>query len=153
LAIDNVEIPTVRKMFDILRADAMWKLDEVILNTAFFYRTSAPAFRRTCDDWELQGFNRGYPLPSIDGRPGATFDAAKSGSETCPETTQEDIQGLRIRLAAAEAEVRRVRASATWRWTQGLLNAPIVRTVFGKTIDAVARRSATSPDKSYGPRQ
>jgi hypothetical protein len=39
LAIDIIEIPTMRRMLDILRADDMWNLDGAVTNTAFFTRT------------------------------------------------------------------------------------------------------------------
>jgi hypothetical protein len=63
LAIDNIEIPTIRRMFDILRADKMWHLHEVVTNTAFFTRTEDPMFPPYWDCWNLQGYNRTYPVP------------------------------------------------------------------------------------------
>jgi predicted O-methyltransferase YrrM len=63
LAVDNIEIPTVRRMFDILRADKMWRLDEVASNTAFFTRTDQPTFPPYWDCWNEQGYNDAYPLP------------------------------------------------------------------------------------------
>lgn len=65
LAIDDIQIPTVTRMFEILRSDAMWELREVVTNTAFFVRTQAPAICPTGDDWEKQGYNatRRNPRP------------------------------------------------------------------------------------------
>src|SRR5262249_59629801 len=65
LGVDNLEIPTIRRMFDILRADQMWCLDEVASNTAFFTRTDAPMFHPHLDGWWEQGYNRVYPLPPV----------------------------------------------------------------------------------------
>jgi hypothetical protein len=41
-------------------------------------------------------------------------------------------------------ELRAVRASATWRWSQGFLQSPPVRLLFGGVIRSVAERSRTT---------
>jgi len=60
LVVDDIQIRSIRRMFEILEADAMWRLDEVVGNTAFFRRTDAPTFCPTGDGWWEQGYN----LPS-----------------------------------------------------------------------------------------
>jgi hypothetical protein len=60
LLIDDINIPSIRRMFEIVRLDDMFKLLEVVENTAFFRRTSAPVFDPLGDDWPLQGFNREF---------------------------------------------------------------------------------------------
>jgi hypothetical protein len=58
LVIDDIQIPTIGRMKDILEADAMWSLVEVVKNTAFFIRTDAPALDPTWDGWWKQGYNK-----------------------------------------------------------------------------------------------
>ena len=57
LIVDDIQIPTIRRMFQILRKDRMWDLVRVSDNTAFFKRTGAPTLNPLRDDWWLQGYN------------------------------------------------------------------------------------------------
>lgn len=58
LIIDDVKIPSIRRMCDIIEADDMFDLiDRVNDNTFFFRRTDAPTFNPLGDDWYLQKFN------------------------------------------------------------------------------------------------
>lgn len=58
LVVDDVQIPTIRVMVDILRQDPMWRLLEVVGQTAFLQRTDAPTVDPLEDGWSLQGYNR-----------------------------------------------------------------------------------------------
>ncbi len=58
LVIDDIWIPTIHRMFEFLREDPMYRLDKVVVNTAFFVRTDAPAFDPYGDNWPAQPFNR-----------------------------------------------------------------------------------------------
>ena len=58
LAIDDIQIPGIHNLFDFLRADRMFRLEEVVRTTAFFVRTDAPIFDPFGDEWEQQGYNR-----------------------------------------------------------------------------------------------
>jgi len=58
LVVDDVQIPTIRVMVDILRQDPMWRLLEVVGQTAFLQRTDAPTVDPLDDGWWLQGYNR-----------------------------------------------------------------------------------------------
>jgi hypothetical protein len=58
LIIDDVQIPSINFMFSFLARDEMWRLDEVVGNTAFFSRTDAPTFDPLGDGWWLQGYNK-----------------------------------------------------------------------------------------------
>jgi hypothetical protein len=58
LIIDDIDIPTVRNMFNVLRKDNMFQLVEVVRTTAFLKRTDAPVFDPKGDGWWLQGYNR-----------------------------------------------------------------------------------------------
>jgi hypothetical protein len=70
LILDDIHIPTLRNMFNVLREDDMFELKEVVLDTAFFVRTSAPVFNPTGDGFMDQGYNkRRFPVESF-GRKG-----------------------------------------------------------------------------------
>jgi hypothetical protein len=60
LILDDIRIPSIRRMFDILRADAMFELMEIVRDTAFFRRTDAPTFDPYGDGWWIQGYNRSH---------------------------------------------------------------------------------------------
>lgn len=57
LVIDDIQIPTLGNMFEVLRDDAMYDLVEVVEATAFFRRTDAPALDPYGEGWWEQGFN------------------------------------------------------------------------------------------------
>jgi hypothetical protein len=57
LIVDDIHIPTISHMFDFIRADEIFALQEVIETTAFFRRTSAPAFSPFGDGWWTQRYN------------------------------------------------------------------------------------------------
>jgi hypothetical protein len=57
LILDDIQIPTVHNLFQFLRRDAMFELDEVVQTTAFFTRTGAPAFDPFGDGWWQQNYN------------------------------------------------------------------------------------------------
>jgi hypothetical protein len=61
LLIDDLLIPSIHRMFDIVRADGMFELLEVVDdNTAFLRRTQAPLIDPHSDSWWLQGYNKPY---------------------------------------------------------------------------------------------
>ena len=57
LILDDIHIPTVHNLFQFLRQDAMFELDEVVQTTAFFTRTNAPVFDPLGDGWWQQNYN------------------------------------------------------------------------------------------------
>ncbi|MHA3024412.1 class I SAM-dependent methyltransferase [Mycobacterium sp. BMJ-28] len=65
LIIDDIQIPSIRAMFQILKADQMWQLDTVVDQTAFFTRTDAPTFDPVGDGWWLQGYNHPSALDNF----------------------------------------------------------------------------------------
>jgi hypothetical protein len=66
LIIDDILIPSIRRMFELLRVDDMFELIEVVdENTAFFRRTDAPMIDPESDSWWLQGYNRQFYLENI----------------------------------------------------------------------------------------
>jgi hypothetical protein len=57
LILDDIHIPTVHNLFQFLRRDAMFDLEQVVRTTAFFTRTSAPTFDQFGDGWWQQKYN------------------------------------------------------------------------------------------------
>jgi hypothetical protein len=60
LIIDDIQIPSIERMFDLVRADDMFDLLEIIGNTAILRRSQAPLIDPHSDSWWLQGCNRPY---------------------------------------------------------------------------------------------
>ena len=58
LIIDDVHIPTIGRMADVIAEDAMWKLLTIVGNTALFQRTSEKTFNNRGDGWWTQIYNR-----------------------------------------------------------------------------------------------
>ena len=59
LLVDDIKIPSIRRMFDIIAAEDMFKLVDVIDNNlSIFRRTEAPLIDPQGDGWWLQGYNR-----------------------------------------------------------------------------------------------
>jgi hypothetical protein len=57
LILDDIHIPTVHNLFQFLRQDAMFELDETVQTTALFTRTNAPTFDPFGDGWWQQNYN------------------------------------------------------------------------------------------------
>jgi hypothetical protein len=57
LCVDDVHMPSVRILYDFLRLEKCWELDQKIKNTAFFRRV-APTV--VVSDWQAQGINASY---------------------------------------------------------------------------------------------
>src|ERR1022692_1971501 len=65
LIVDDVRIPTIGRMADILAEDEMWEFVEIVgNNTAIFRRTNAPMFNPKGDGWWTQKYNRAR-VPSV----------------------------------------------------------------------------------------
>jgi hypothetical protein len=60
LLVDDIQIPSIRRMFDIIKADDMFELLDVLNDMAFFRRTDSPLIDPYSDSWWLQGYNKGY---------------------------------------------------------------------------------------------
>jgi predicted O-methyltransferase YrrM len=58
LIIDDVQIPTLGRMADVIAEDEMFELVELAAFTAVFRRTEAPAFNPYGDGWHDQHYNR-----------------------------------------------------------------------------------------------
>jgi len=60
LIIDDINIPSIGRMFDIVKADDMFDLLEVVHHTAILRRSQAPMVNPHSDSWWLQGYNRAH---------------------------------------------------------------------------------------------
>lgn len=58
LIVDDIQIRSVHNLFEFLRRDRMFRLEEVVHTTAFFTRTDVPTFSPVGDGWWEQGYNR-----------------------------------------------------------------------------------------------
>jgi hypothetical protein len=59
LIIDDVHIPTIGRMADIIAENEMWSFVGLAgITTAIFKRTDAPVFDPYCDGWYMQTYNR-----------------------------------------------------------------------------------------------
>lgn len=74
LILDDIQIPSIGRMFDIIKAGDMFRPLEVIENTAFLERTNAPLINPKSDSWWLQGYNRAYHEELIAPRKGPPED-------------------------------------------------------------------------------
>jgi Methyltransferase domain len=57
LIIDDIQIPSIARMYEVLRADRMYDEIEVIDRTAFLRRTGAPGIDPYGDNWWDQAYN------------------------------------------------------------------------------------------------
>jgi hypothetical protein len=57
LVIDDLQIPTIRRLWDFVRDDAMFQPIRVVSNAGFLRRTDAGTFDPTGDGWWLQKHN------------------------------------------------------------------------------------------------
>jgi hypothetical protein len=61
LLVDDIKIPSVGRMFEILKKESMFRVLEVAYeNLALLQRTDAPLSDPTADNWWLQGYNAPY---------------------------------------------------------------------------------------------
>lgn len=101
LVVDDIHIPTVRHMFDFLREDAMYRLEEIAGETAFFRRTDAPTFSPECDGWWEQRYNSArfpLPTPSLATPSLAPPEPAPPGAAPAPEPPPGPLSRLLRRL-------------------------------------------------------
>lgn len=95
LIIDDVNVPTIANMFEILRADAMYDLVDVIENTAFFRRTSAPAVDPFGEGFWLQGYNAGGRYGHLSRRGRAVVHAKRRTPDVVKRFVKRRVEGRR----------------------------------------------------------
>jgi hypothetical protein len=92
LVLDDIKIPSIRRMYEMIKADDMFELLEIVDdNMAIFRRTAAPLLSSLGDNWWLQGYNRSYheeisgqrpPVPAAEAQPVAPPAARPATSTT-----------------------------------------------------------------------
>lgn len=60
LIIDDINIPSIKRMAEIIKSDDMFDCIDLVGKTMFFQRTSAPLFDPLADGWWEQGYNKPY---------------------------------------------------------------------------------------------
>ncbi len=124
LVVDDIHIPTIRQMYDVLRDDRMWTHLEDVLTTAFFQRTDAAMFDPFGDGWERQQFNQRH------------FQDAESMDTYCPGWREsmppppgpllaaapigEAESALHAEIVRLRSENAALKASTSWRITAPL---------------------------------
>lgn len=58
LIIDDIQIPTINRMYKILKEDKMYDIFKIVNTTAILKRTSCDVFDPYADGWWLQEYNR-----------------------------------------------------------------------------------------------
>jgi len=62
LVLDDIDIPTIHRLFEFIAQDAMFYLNDVVEGTAFFARSEAQSFDADRGAWQQQAFNaQRYP--------------------------------------------------------------------------------------------
>lgn len=91
LLVDDIPIPTIARMFDIIKSDDMFELLEVVSgNMAVFRRTSNPLIDPYGDDWWLQGYNRSHYEKVLKGNAGRSL-VRRALAAVVPKTLQDRI--------------------------------------------------------------
>jgi len=90
LILDDIHIPTIHHMFEVLRQDDMFTLVEVVDQTAFLQRTTAPTFNPLGDGWWEQNVNK-EPV-SLDPK------WKQVARKVLPETVRKPLREVRDRV-------------------------------------------------------
>jgi hypothetical protein len=106
LIIDDIHIPTITNLFDVVRSDDMFELQEVVETTAFLRRTAAPTFSPTGDGWWLQNYNK-RAFEAVPAEPRATADAVAIGGSAVFHidkfgSAENPVDGDTLQLTAAD---------------------------------------------------
>ncbi len=99
LVIDDVQIPTIANLFDVLCSDTMWKLIEVVDTTAFFRRTAAEGIDPYGEGWWLQDYNTQRSLRHLPLRRRIAERGWTSYEMHAPAAVKSTIRQLRQMLA------------------------------------------------------
>jgi len=79
LVIDDLLIPTIARMYEVIAAGDMFEPIEVVeANTGFLRRTDAPLIDPLADAWWEQGYNRSYYQRLISPAPAAAPGSARA---------------------------------------------------------------------------
>lgn len=101
LVIDDVQIPTIANLFDVLRSDAMWDLIEVADTTAFFRRTAAAGVEPYGEGWWLQAYNARTSLRHLPLRQQVSQRGWTAYETHAPATAKAAVRRLRRTIESA----------------------------------------------------
>jgi len=133
LVLDDIHIPTIRQIYDVLCDDKMWAHIEDVLTTAFFRRTDAPMFDPYGDGWERQQFNQRHfgddasmdiycpgwrkAMPEA---PGPLLGAVPRKSQGVAAVPMQASDALHTEVRHLRAENAALKTSSSWRVTAPL---------------------------------
>lgn len=130
LIVDDIHIPTIRQLYDVLRDDKMWIHVEDVLTTAFFQRSDAPLFDPCGDGWERQQFNQRHFADSasmdtyvpgwrdaMPPSPGPLLGASATADVPLTATVS---NGVDRELADLQTQIAALQSSTSWRITTPL---------------------------------
>jgi hypothetical protein len=102
LIVDDFLIPSIGRMVEIIKADRMFELLEIVSsNMAIFRRTSAPLLDPHGDDWWQQGYNKSYYDEYMEAHREQATSAA--GTPSRLESMYRPVVKTALRTAAALA--------------------------------------------------
>jgi len=119
LIVDDIHIPTITNLFDVVCADEMFDLQQVVETTAFFRRTNAPTFSPLGDGWWTQRYNKrvfesvvaeaviGTPPVQVDVSTPFCLDQFGSVTDPLRAARLEVPQGQDLRVAGWALDARR----------------------------------------------
>ena len=102
LIVDDIHIPTIRRLHAFLAEDEMFELVHVERMTSFFRRTMAPTFRPDRDGWEHQRFNK------------ARFPEMPGAEDWMARTARAEAARAGESIAALEARVVDLTREVDW---------------------------------------
>jgi Methyltransferase domain len=103
LLVDDTNIPTIGRMFEIIKSDAMFDLLETVDRMAFFRRTTSPVHDPLSDGWWLQGYNKAFYEQMLNS------GQAKRRSSPLSQTVRDTIASVTPRFVKD-----RIRAAIRW---------------------------------------
>jgi len=121
LVIDDIHIPSIHRMYEILRDDDMWEHRGDVRTTAFFRRTDKPLFDPLAGDWFRQRYNRRrFASPeALEPHFGLGWHQREFGPQAdAAQTTATD--GRDLTIAELNAQIRALKQSTSWRITSPL---------------------------------
>lgn len=95
LVLDDIQIRSINGLFQFLRRDSMFELDEVVRTTAFFTRTQAPTFDPLGDGWWQQAYNA---------QPLLRYSWRERLQASLPTTWRREISRLRRRRSRRQTD-------------------------------------------------
>lgn len=124
LVVDDIHIPTIRRMYEFLRDDEMWEHRGDVRDTAFFQRTDKPVFDPLEGNWPRQRFNRRRfaspeALDSLFGPGWYQSEFVASGLTVAGAAPDEKD----LKIAELEAHIKALKGSRSWRAGAPIRNA------------------------------